>query len=96
MKKTLVLLACLMALAVGATAQEQLNFTTLPLVTSPSPMPNGYGHLDWGNFFYVNPLGWSSAGPGYKLEPEDGDVAFIGGAYCQLGPGQTICFGTLS
>ncbi len=39
MKKTLVLLACLLALALGASAQENLNFADLPLVSSPAPMP---------------------------------------------------------
>jgi len=95
MKKTIVLLACLLALATGAIAQEQLNFDNLPLLSSPSPMPNGYGNLNWGNFFYVNPYAWSGAGPGYMLGPQGEDVAFIGGEYCRLGGGNS-CFGTLS
>ena len=94
MKKTLVLLACLMALAIGATAQQQLNFANLPALNSPSPMPAGYGQLTWGNFFYVNPWGWSGAGSGYKLGSEGSDVAFLGGEYCRLGGNQ--CFGTLT
>lgn len=95
MKKTLVLLACLMALAIGAAAQDQLNFSNLPLVSSPSLMPNGYGNLDWGNFFYVDPFTWSGAGSGYKLGPQGEDVAFIGGLYCRLAGGNS-CTGTLS
>ena len=95
MKKTLVLLACLMALAIGATAQEQLNFANLPAINSPSPMPAGYGQLTWGNFFYVNPDGWSGAGPGYKLGLQNQDVAFIGGLNCRLAGGNS-CFGTLN
>jgi len=94
MKKTLVVLACLLALATGATAQQQLNFSTLPLVNSPSLMPNGYGGLNWGNFFYVNPYSWSGAGPGYRLGVQGEDVAFIGGLFCQLN-GNT-CYGILS
>ncbi len=85
---------CLMTLVVGAGAQQTLNFANLPLVNSPSPMPNGYGQLDWANFFYVNPYGWSGAGPGYQLGPQGEDVAFIGGEYCRLS-GNT-CFGVLS
>jgi hypothetical protein len=85
---------CLLAGVVGASAQQNLNFANLPLVNSPAPMPNGYGQLDWGNFFYVNPWGWSGAGPGYKLGPQGVDVAFIGGKYCRLSGNS--CTGTLT
>jgi hypothetical protein len=88
------LTACLVVLAAGANAQQQLNFADLPLVNSPSPMPSGYGQLNWGNFFYVNPYGWSGSGPGYQLGAKGEDVAFIGGEACRLS-GYT-CFGTLS
>ena len=94
MKKTLVVLACLLALAIGATAQQQLNFSTLPLVSSPSLMPNGYGGLSWGNFFYVNPSSWPGAGPGFRLGSQSGDVAFVGGLLCRLQ--NQACFGILS
>src|SRR5271166_1167276 len=97
MKRSIVIACvtiCLLALAIGASAQEQLNFAQLPLVSNPAPMPNGYGQLSWGNFFYVDPYEWSGAGSGYKLGPQTGDVAFIGGEYCRLG-GNT-CNGTLS
>jgi hypothetical protein len=86
--------ACLVILAAGANAQQQLNFANLPLVNSPSPIPSGYGQLNWGNFFYVNPYGWSGSGAGYRLGPKDEDVAFIGGESCRLS-GNT-CYGTLS
>jgi len=94
MKKTLVLLACLMALAAGATAQEQLNFSNLPLVNSPSLMPIGYGGLNWGNLFYVDPYEWSGAGSGYWLGPQGQDVAFVGGLYCRLNG--NACYGVLN
>jgi len=102
MKKTLVLLACVFALTLGATAQEQLAFSDLPLVSTPTLLPNGYGQLAWSNFFYVDPAEWSGAGPGYKLGPDRGDVAFIGGKSCiyeyqkgiQLLP--EACYGTIS
>jgi len=84
MKKTLVVLACLLALATGATAQQQLDFSNLPLVSSPSLMPAGYGGLGWSNFFYVNPYTWPGAGPGYRLGVSGEDVAFIGGLLCPL------------
>lgn len=93
---TACLILCLLAVAVGASAQEQLNFSQLPLVSAPAPMPNLYGQLSWGNFFYVDPYEWSGAGTGYKLGPQGRDIAFVGGAYCQLGPAQPVCSGTLS
>ena len=46
---TVCLTFCLLALVVGASAQQTLNFANLPLVNTPSPMPNGYGQLNWGN-----------------------------------------------
>jgi hypothetical protein len=94
MKKTLVLLACIVALALAASAQENLNFANLPLVSTPSPMPNGYGQLNWTNIFYVDPSAWSGAGPGYRDGPVGQDVAFVGGKFCRLL--QQACFGTIS
>ncbi len=91
---TIALTFCLLALAIGASAQEQLNFSQLPLINSPSPMPNGYGQLNWGNFFYVDPYTWSGAGPGYKLGSQGEDVAFVGGEVCRLSG--YSCFGTVS
>jgi len=94
MKKTFVLLACLVALALGATAQENLNFADLPLVNSPAPMPIGYGMLNWSNIFYVDPYLWPGSGPGYKDGPTGKNVAFVGGKVCRLL--QEYCYGTIS
>jgi hypothetical protein len=99
MKKILVLLACMVALALGASAQENLNFADLPLVNSPAPMPSGYGQLNWTNISYVDPSQWSGAGLGYKDRLIEGrlvsqDVAFVGGRVCRLL--QEYCFGTVS
>jgi hypothetical protein len=91
---TTCLMFCLLALVVGASAQQTLNFTSLPLVNTPTPMPNAYGQLDWGNFFYVNPYEWSGAGPGYRLGPQSGDVVFVGGEYCRISG--YACVGTLT
>jgi hypothetical protein len=94
MKKTLVLLVSLLALAIGATAQQQINFSDLPLVASPSPMPLGYGSLNWSNFWYVDPSEYAGAGPGYNNLLTRRDVAFIGGQHCApVGP---ACFGTIT
>src|SRR3974390_1056165 len=99
MKKMLVLLALVLALAFGATAQENLNFGNLPLVSMPTLMPNGYGQLNWTNIYYVDPVLWSGAGPGYKDGSIGGnlrqvDVAFVGSRACRLE--REACFGTIS
>ncbi len=99
MKKTLVMFAFVLALALAAAAQENLTFGDLPLVSSPTLMPNGYGQLNWTNIFYVNPSQWPGAGPGYKDGPIGGilrpeDVAFVGSKACRLA--QEACFGTIS
>jgi len=94
MKKTLILLACMLALALGATAQEQLSFANLPQVSTPTLLPNGYGGLNWSNVFYVDPSEWSGAGSGYKDGPVGQDVAFVGGKVCRLL--QEYCYGTIS
>lgn len=84
-----------LVLMASANAQQVLNFADLPLMNTPSPMPNGYGRLDWGNnFYYVNPYGWSDSGPGFRLGPQGEDVAFVGAKNCRL-VGYT-CYGTLS
>lgn len=93
MKRTLLLLTCVVVLTFGASAQERLTFADLPLVSSPSPMPSGYGHLDWGNFSYVDPYEWSGSGPGFKLGPIGQDIAFIDGRFCGISP---VCYGTLN
>jgi hypothetical protein len=94
MKKTVVLLAFILALALGATAQEDLNFADLPLVSSPTPLPNGYGQFNWNNIFYVDPYHWSSSGSGYRDGPGGQDVAFIGGKICRVL--QEACYGTIT
>jgi len=97
MRKTLVLLACLLALAFSASAQNQINFASLPLVSAPTPMPSGYFGLNWNNMFYVDPAEWSEAGPGYKLGPIlNQDVAFVGESGCRLPPGGGPCFGSIT
>ena len=52
------MLACVIALAFGAAAQDGLNFTDRPLMSSPTQMPNGYGELNWTNIFHLDPAQW--------------------------------------
>ncbi|MGC2111059.1 MAG: hypothetical protein WA655_16185 [Candidatus Korobacteraceae bacterium] len=82
MKTKMVLIACLLALALSASA-ETLTFGGLPLAKSPSAVPNGYGSLDWSRFSYVDPA-WANAGPGFKRGPNALDVAFMGGGTCEI------------
>ncbi len=82
MKKTLVTLACMLALALAASAQS-VNFGALPAVSSPTLLPKGYDSLDWVNFYYVDPS-WSGAGAGFREGPNSLDVAFMGGGLCEL------------
>jgi len=97
MKKTLVLLTCILALALGATAQNQINFSSLPLVSTPASMPSDYFGLNWTNIFYVDPVEWAGSGVGYKLGPVlNQDVAFVGESGCRLPPGGGACYGTIS
>jgi len=99
MKKTLIVIAFALAAALAASAQLNLTFGDMPLVSTPSPLPNGYGGLNWTNIFYVDPNQWAGAGPGYKLGPMGAsmraqDVAFVGGKVCRLL--QEYCYGTIS
>lgn len=94
MKRTLLLLTCVLALTLGAAAQAHLDFADMPLVSNPSPLPNGYGQLDWGNFFYVDPYQWAGSDTGYKNGPVGQDVAFVGWQACRNY--REACFGTIS
>ncbi len=79
--KKLSLLLLLLALVVSTSAQANLNFADLPDARVPTPMPAGYGDLNWTAVSYVNPLEWSGAGPGFKNQQyiAGTDVAFGGG-----------------
>ncbi len=91
--KNLLLLFVLLGLAIGASAQELMNFSDLPDISSPSPLPNGYGNLNWTGFFFVDPFQWSGAGPGFKHKNDISgtDVAF--GPYACVNSG---CYSSLS
>ena len=98
MKTTAAVLACVLALSFGAVAQSQISFSNLPLVSQPTPLPAGYYGLNWANIFYVDPVKWSGAGPGFMLSSAlNRDVAFVGGASCTCCPPvNQACFGSIS
>lgn len=80
--------------AMAASAQQQINFADLPLIATPAPLPGGYAGLNWGNFFYVDPILYRSAGPGFVNLLTHRDVALIGGEFCA--PVQPGCYGVIS
>jgi hypothetical protein len=87
--------ACLLALAIGATGQaHQINFSDLPLIAAPAPVPGGYNGLSWGNFWYVDPALWDGAGPGYINFLTQKDVVLIGRQLC--GPLRVGCYGVVN
>ena len=91
--KYLTLLVLLLGLAIGACAQGTINFSNLPDVSIPTPMPNGYGGVNWTGVFYVNPWEWDGSGPGFKHVPSNlgKDVAFAPYA-C----GSVTCYASIS
>lgn len=90
--KNLLLLFVVLGLAIGASAQELVNFSDLPDISSPSPVPNGYGNLNWTGFFYVDPWNWGGAGQGFKHGPIGKDVGFSPYVCGSIG----TCYATLS
>jgi hypothetical protein len=98
--KKIALLVCILAVAMCATAQPAppgpmtISFSNLTPSTSPTPVPNGYAHLNWEYFYSVSALQWGGSGPGFKDGP-DVVVAFVGGNYvCFFQP--AACRGTIS
>jgi len=84
MKKIGSLLCLVFALALCATAQTVITFSDMPSVNIPVPVPDGYptgSYMNWPNFYYVSPLLWSQAGPGFTNGP-NARVAFFGGPTC--------------
>ena len=93
MKKFFALLFALLVVTIGATAQQQVTFADLPLIAQPAPVANGYGGLNWSNFWYVDPNQYQGAGLGYRNMFTRRDVAFVGGQSCA--PVSRGCYGTI-
>ncbi len=93
MKRIMLSLITVLALAIGAGAQGIINFGDMPSALDPSPMPNSYANLNWTGFFYVNPFVWEGAGPGFRHADWMGgsDVVFAPYACPSLG-----CYASLS
>jgi len=81
------LLLFVLVLAIAASAQQDINFSNLPDVSNPTPLPLGYQSLNWSCLFYVDPGKWSGSGPGFDRRNHIAgtDVAFGPGSCA--GPG---------
>lgn len=94
--KRIVLLVCIVtAMALCASGQMLITFSDMPSVNRPLAMPDDYPtdtYLYWDNFYYVSPNLWSGAGPGFFTGP-DLRVIFIGGPMCTLQP--NVCHGSI-
>ena len=95
--KRIGLLIFVLAVAVCAGAQTtmMLTFSDMPSTGIPTPIPDNYPtstYLNWDGFYYVSPMLWTGAGPGFFTGP-DARVAFLGGYMCKQDP--AICSATL-
>ncbi len=89
MKRIVLLVVFVAALALCASAQDYINFSWMPVVNTPTPMPDNYPdgmYLFWDSFYYVTPGLWSGEGAGFWVDPatQHNTVAFIGGPLCLL------------
>jgi hypothetical protein len=98
--KKIALLVCILALAICAAAQPgppgqtMISFNHLTPSTSPTPVPNGYAHLNWEYIYSVSPVEWGGSGRGFTDGPH-AVIAFVGGNYvCYFQP--AACRATIS
>ena len=92
--KKIALLVCILALAVCASAQTLITFSNLTPSSTPIPVPDSFGTLDWEHVYSVDPVQWTGAGPGFTNGP-DAVIAFVGGNHvCIFSP--SACKATIS
>ena len=108
MKKVALFATVLLAVAMTASAQQQFStdFSDLPTINIPIPMPADYPnnpfdtYMTWSNFNYVSPTAFTdfcsapqaTSCPGFTLAPNTNAV-FVGGPDCQAG--NALCIGTI-
>jgi len=83
------------ALCAGAQTTMMVTFSDMPSTGIPTPLPDNYPsgtYMAWDGFYYVSPMMWTGAGPGFFTGP-DARVAFLGGYMCKQFP--AICSATL-
>ena len=89
MRRFVLLVSLMAALALCAGAQTYINFQGMPMANTPIVMPDNYPTgmgLYWDNFYYVTPGLWSGEGAGFWVDPslQHNTVAFFGGPTCTL------------
>jgi hypothetical protein len=97
--KKLALLVSILALAMTASAQTIVDFTSLGPTALPTAVPEGYAGLNWTGLDYVSPLLYSYVGDGFTTGPE-AMVGFGGGPLCYKKHGgnttKNICSATIA
>ena len=87
MKRIVLLITFVAALALCAGAQTFIDFSGMPMAKVPEQMQDLYPpgiNLYWDNFSYVTPKAWDLEGPGFVVGPNAKDVVFTGGPLCNL------------
>lgn len=105
MKKATLFAVVLLALAMTASAQTTIDFTSLGPTAVPVAVPEGYAGLNWTGIDYVSPLLWNytngntETGAGFTSGPE-AMVGFGGGPLCYRKHGgnttKNICSATIA
>jgi len=95
MKRNLLVLGFVVALALNAGAQTYIDFSGMPFASVPTPMANhpaAVSNLFWDNFLYVTPGMWHGAGPGFWVDPttQHNTVLFIGGPWQSVAQGSIV------
>jgi hypothetical protein len=89
MKRIVLLITFIAAIALCASGQTYVNFQDMPMAWVPTPMPDNYPegmYLNWDSFLYVTPGIWAGEGAGFWVDPstQHNTVAFMGGPMCAL------------
>ena len=89
MKRIVLLISFIVAVALCSGAQTLIDFHQMPIAGTPTVMPDYFPegmNLYWDNFLYVTPGIWSGAGAGFWVDPSTrhNTVAFFGGPLCTL------------
>jgi len=87
MKRIVILISFMAALALCASAQTYIDFSDMAMVKTPWPMPDNYPsgmYMNWDNFYYVTAGIWAGEGPGFQVLPTPKTVAFLGGPMCDI------------
>ena len=102
--KTLMLFATILALASCVSAQQVIDFDSLPVSATPTAIPENYAGMHWDSIDVVSPAQYPDAGPGFSTGNHV-MLAFGGGPLCYPNYGGTnndgsafkaICMGRIT